>query len=141
MENIVVRELNALLKGNYMAIHGYEKFIQNVKDPDAKSELQRIQQEHKENAALIAERIQNLGGVPEDGPGLMGTMGELMNSLKGVSGNTEFIIKDALESEDKGIKMAEEIVRGDMDQESRKLVEDILDVNRRHVSQLDSLLH
>jgi len=141
MENIVVRELNALLKGNYMAIHGYEKFIQNVKDPDAKSELQRIQQEHKENAALIAERIQNLGGVPEDGPGLMGTMGELMNSLKGISGNTEFIIKDALESEDKGIKMAEEIVRGDMDQESRKLVEDILDVNRRHVSQLDSLLH
>jgi bacterioferritin len=141
MENTVVRELNALLKGNYMAIHGYEKFIQNVKDPDAKSELQRIQQEHKENAALIAERIQNLGGVPEDGPGLMGTMGELMNSLKGISGNTEFIIKDALESEDKGIKMAEEIVRGDMDQESRKLVEDILDVNRRHVSQLDSLLH
>jgi len=141
MENIVVRELNALLKGNYMAIHGYEKFIQNVKDPDAKSELQRIQQEHKENAALIAERIQNLGGVPEDGPGLMGTMGELMNSLKGVSGNTEFIIKDALESEDKGIKMAEEIVRGDMDSESRKLVEGILDVNRRHVSQLDSLLH
>ena len=73
--------------------------------------------------------------------GLMGTMGELMNSLKGISGNTEFIIKDALESEDKGIKMAEEIVRGDMDQESRKLVEDILDVNRRHVSQLDNLLH
>jgi len=141
MENTVVRELNALLKGNYMAIHGYEKFIQNAKDPGAKSQLQRIQREHKQNAALIAERIQNLGGIPENGSGLMGTMGELMNSLKGVSHNTEFIIKDALESEDKGIKMAEEIVRGDMDSESRKLVEGILDVNRRHVSQLDSLLH
>ncbi|HOQ36675.1 MAG TPA: PA2169 family four-helix-bundle protein [Acetivibrio sp.] len=141
MENTVVKELNALLKGNYMAIHGYEKFIQNVEDPVAKNELQRIQKEHKQNAAAIAERIQNLGGVPEDGPGLMGTMGELMNRLKGVSGNTEFIIKDALESEDKGIKMAEELVRGDLDPESRKLVEDILNVNRQHVSQLNNLLN
>ena len=120
MENTVVRELNALLKGNYMAIHGYEKFIQNVKDPDAKSELQRIQQEHKENAALIAERIQNLGGVPEDGAGLMGNMGELMNSLKGISGNPIYH-KGCIGERGKGIKMAEEIVRGDMDQESRKL--------------------
>jgi bacterioferritin len=141
MENTVVKELNALLKGNYMAIHGYEKFIQNVEDPVAKNELQRIQKEHKQNAAAIAERIQNLGGVPEDGPGLMGTMGELMNRLKGVSGNTEFIIKDALESEDKGIKMAEELVRGDLGPESRKLVEDILNVNRQHVSQLNNLLN
>jgi len=36
--------------------------------------------------------------------------------------------------------MAEELVRGDLDDESRKVVEKILDVNRKHVSQLNNLL-
>jgi len=60
-DNVVIEELNSLLEGNYMAIHGYERYIQHVKDPNIKKELQRIQQEHKQNSALIAERIQNLG--------------------------------------------------------------------------------
>nr|WP_276020309.1 PA2169 family four-helix-bundle protein [Acetivibrio straminisolvens] len=140
-DNVVIKELNSLLEGNYMAIHGYERFIQHVKDPEMKKELQRIQQEHKQNSALIAERIQNLGGVPVDGPGFMGSMAETMSKLKGTSDDTEFILKDAAESENKGIKMAEELVRGDLDDESRKIVEKILDVNRKHVSQLNNLLH
>jgi len=139
-DNVVIEELNSLLEGNYMAIHGYERYIQHVKDPNIKKELQRIQQEHKQNSALIAERIQNLGGVPVDGPGFMGSMAEVMNKFKGTSDDTEFILKDAAESENKGIKMAEELVRGNLDDESRKVVEKILDVNRKHVSQLNNLL-
>lgn len=139
-DSVVTKELNAFLEGNYMAVHGYERFIQHVKDLDVKNELQRIQQEHKQNSALIAERIQNLGGVPVDGPGLMGTMGETMNKLKGTTDDTAFILKDAAQSEDKGIKMAEEIVKGDLDRESRMLVEGILDTNRQHVSQLNNLV-
>jgi len=65
-----------------------------------------------------------------DGPGFMGSMAEVMNKFKGTSDDTEFILKDAAESENKGIKMAEELVRGDLDDESRKVVEKILDVNR-----------
>jgi len=32
-DNVVIEELNSLLEGNYMAIHGYERYIQHVKDP------------------------------------------------------------------------------------------------------------
>jgi len=82
-DNVVIEELNSLLEGNYMAIHGYERYIQHVKDPNIKKELQRIQQEHKQNS-------ENLGGVPVDGPGFMGSMAEVMNKFKGTSDDTEF---------------------------------------------------
>lgn len=49
-ENIV-KELNAYLKGEYMAIHSYEHYIQNISNPNIKKALQKIQQEHKQHAA------------------------------------------------------------------------------------------
>ncbi|NLD49014.1 MAG: DUF2383 domain-containing protein, partial [Clostridiaceae bacterium] len=58
MEDKVIQELNAVLEGHYMAIHGYEKYIQHTKIPEVKSELQKIQKDHKEHAAMVAERIQ-----------------------------------------------------------------------------------
>jgi len=75
-----------------------------------------------------------------DGPGFMGSMAEVMNKFKELPTIRSLFLKDAAESENKGIKMAEELVRGDLDDESRKVVEKILDVNRKHVSQLNNLL-
>ncbi|MFZ5986716.1 MAG: ferritin-like domain-containing protein [Bacillota bacterium] len=137
----VIKELNSFLKGHYMAIHGYERFIQHVKDPQIKDELQRIQQDHKKHSAQVAERIQNLGGLPVDGVGMMGSMAETMNNLKGSADDTKFILKDAMASEDKGIQMAEEVVKGDLDPESRKIIEEILDADRKHVKQLNKLIN
>jgi rubrerythrin len=53
MDKTSINELNALLKGEHMAIDGYEKYIQNVNDPNIKGELQKIQQEHKMHAANV----------------------------------------------------------------------------------------
>jgi bacterioferritin len=141
MDDRVINELNTFLEGEFMAIHGYERFIQNVEEPGVKSEFQKIQQDHKTHAALVAERIQNLGGVPSDGPGIKGMMSEMMNKFKQSSDDTKFIIKDACDGENKGIKMAEEIVKGDLDPESRKLIEDILDKDREHVTLLNNMIH
>lgn len=141
MENKVIQELNAVLEGHYMAVHGYEKYIQHAKDPEVKSELQEIQKDHKENAAKLAERIQNLGGVPVEGAGIKGVMADMMEKFKRSSDDLRFILKDAQESEEKGIKMTEEVVRGDLDDESRKLMEDILDKDRKHVDRLNKLIH
>ena len=141
MNDNVIKELNAFLEGNYMAIHGYEKYIQHIKDPNIKNELQKIQQDHKTHAAKVAERIQNLGGMPVDGPGMKGMMSDIMNKLKGTSDDTQFIIKDACQGEYKGIEMAEEIVKGDLDPDSKKMIELILDKDRSHVIMLDKLIH
>ncbi|MFJ5621258.1 ferritin-like domain-containing protein [Peribacillus loiseleuriae] len=74
VDNNVVKTLNQFLKGQYMGIHAYEHHIQKLSNPDVKREFQRIQQEHKNHALNVAERIQNLGGTPVDDEGLIGSI-------------------------------------------------------------------
>lgn len=143
-ENVkVVKELNSLLKGEYMAIEGYERFIQNLEDEEIKTELQRIQKDHKQHAILIAERIQNLGGRPVDGVGIMGEMAQAFDSIKNIPNekDTRFILHDAYEGEQKGIQMAEEIAKGDLDKESEDLIKKILKEDRKHIKTLEKLLN
>lgn len=138
-----VEELNTLLKGEYMAVHGYERFIQNMEDEKAKSELQKIQKNHKQHAIMIAERIQNMGSRPVEGVGVMGSMAETIDSLKNMQNqkDTRFILHDAYEGEQKGIQMAEEIAKGDLDKESEKLIKNILNEDRKHLKSLEKLLN
>ncbi len=141
MDKKVVKELNAYLKGEYMAIKSYEDFIEKVKDQSIKEELRSIQQDHKKHAAKVTERIMSLGGKPVKGPGLMGVMSDMKNLLKRNSNDTEFILKDAGSGEYRGIQMAEEVVKGDLDAESRKLIEDLLREDRGHVNRISNFIH
>lgn len=138
-----IQELNTLLKGEYMAIQGYERYIQNIEDQKIKVQLQEIQKDHKQHAIMIAERIQNLGGRPVDGLGLMGEMAQAFDSIKNIPNekDTRFILHDAYEGEQKGIQMAEEIAKGDLDKESEDLIKKILKEDRKHVKALEKLLN
>ena len=75
MDNTNIKELNAFLKGEYMAIDSYDIFIQ-------KANNQRIQQEHKLHALQISERIQNLGGRPVSGLSIIGKIAETVSNIK-----------------------------------------------------------
>ncbi|TYS51328.1 DUF2383 domain-containing protein [Bacillus infantis] len=96
----VAKELNKFLKGMYMGIHAYEHFIEKIADEGVRAEFQRMQQEHKQNAALD----------------------------KTLTGEDYY-----------AIQMSEENVRGDLDPESRRLVEKVLDTDRKHVEYLNTL--
>lgn len=141
MENTSINELNTFLKGEYMAIDSYERYIQTVKEPAIKGELQKIQKEHKQHAIQISERIQNLGGKPADSPGIAGRVAETISGIKDI-GNKSYqtILKEAYNGEDKGIKMADELVKGDLDSESKNLVNNILNTDRTHLNTLDTLI-
>lgn len=135
-----IKELNTLLKGEHMAIGGYEKYIQEVKDTNIRGELQKIQQDHKQHAIKIAERIQNLGGKPVDDEGIGGKIAQAMSNIKEARRNdTLSILKEALHGEDNGIKMADEVVKGDLDSQSAALVNDILNDDRNHVDRLGQI--
>ncbi len=136
MDKKVVKELNAYLKGEYMAIKSYEKFIERTKDSDVRQKLQNIQQDHEKHAFKISERISNLGGKPVKGAGYMGIMSDMKNLMKRNRDDTEFILEDAGRGEYRGIQMAEEIVKGDLDPESTKLINEILNEDRSHVEKL-----
>lgn len=141
MDKKVINELNAYLKGEYMAIRSYENFIEKIKDQSVKKEFQEIQSDHMRHAARVSQRITELGGKPVKGPGFMGVMSGLKNMIKRNGSDTEFIIKDAGNGEYRGIKTAEEVVKGDLDEESLKLIKDILEEDRRHVGKLNNYLH
>lgn len=141
MDNTKINELNTVLKGEHMAIDGYEKYYQRIDDQYVKEELQKIQIDHKNDAIRIAKRIQDIGGEPADGVGFSGKMAELMSDVTDI-GKTDTVLylKDAYEGERKGIQMATEIVKGDLDEESHQIIKDILNDDRKHLETLDSLI-
>jgi bacterioferritin len=141
MNKDVVRELNAYLKGEHMAVKAYGHYIERIKDEKMKQELMDIQSDHRQHADKVADRIRQLGGKPAKGPGMMGMMSEVKNLLKKNSDDTQFILKDAGKGEYRGIKMAGEIVKGDLDPESLNLVKSLLEEDRSHVSKLGEYIH
>ena len=141
MSDRVIKELNTFLKGNYMAIHAYDQYIHHIKEIKVKQIFQEIQKDHKQHAMLIAERIQNLEGIPVKDVGFMGKTAELMTTIKGSTSEIDSILKDALTGEHRGIKKSKELLNGDLDPESLAIVESILNVDQQHVDLLDSLTH
>lgn len=139
MHDVAIKELNAFLKGQYMGIHAYEHLIQRVEEPDIKQELQNIQQEHKMHAMEVAERIQQLGGTPVDDEGFVGSIQNFIGRFT-TPDTTDEILDSALKGEDVyGLHMSEEIVKGDLDPESKQLIERILNEDRNHLQTLNEI--
>jgi bacterioferritin len=138
---VIIEELNTLLRGTYMGIRSFEHYIQKVEDEEIKRVFQSMQQEVKHNAQKLAERIQNLGGVPADDEGFSGSMHSFMHNVM-LSDDTNEMIEDALKGLDEyGVQYSEKLVRGDLDHESRQLAEEVIDTSRKQIEQLQHLLH
>ncbi|MCX7841591.1 MAG: ferritin-like domain-containing protein [Clostridia bacterium] len=141
MDNKVINELNAYLKGEYMAIQSYDKFISELQDENVKKEMQNIQQDHKEHASTIARRIQELGGKPVEGTGFAGLMADAKAAFESMKKRSPLqIIKEAYDGEDKGISVAHETVKGDLDEESRKMIEGMLKKDNEHLKTMSRLI-
>jgi rubrerythrin len=141
MENTIVNELNGLLKGEHMAIEAYDRYIQAVEDCNVKEELQNIQMEHKSHASTIAKRIQNLGGKPDENTGFAGFMANAKATIQSVGNKSTIdILKQAYDGEYKGIAMAEELVKGDLDNDSANLVQKILSADQGHLKKMKGII-
>ena len=135
-----ISELNAILKGEYMAIDSYGKYIDNISDANAKSELQKIQKEHKTQAIALAERVQNLGGSPTKDAGVLGKVAETISDITDMGkSKPSSYIKKALNGENQGIKLVDEMVKGDLDNDSKNLVNSMLNQDKSHVNTLSGL--
>jgi bacterioferritin len=138
---IVIEELNTLLRGTFMGIRSLEHYIQKVEDPDLKRTFQSLQQDVKLNSQILAERIQNLGGVPADDEGFSGSMHSYMHKVM-LSNDPQEILEDAIKGFDQyGIEYSEELVKGDLDPQSKLIAEDVINTSRKHVEQLEKRLH
>lgn len=137
----VIQELNRFLQGRYMGIHQYEHLIARAEDPELKDLLQQMQQHAKLGAQKIAERIQDLGGVPVDGVGVMGKIREWMQQFQHEPRDPRDILRDALLGENKyGIHYSHEMVADDLDEESARIVDTVLEEDKRRVERLKKRL-
>lgn len=137
----IIHTLNEFLQGQYMGIRAYEKHIEKVEDLEVKRIFEEITNDHREHAQMVKERIVELGGTPVDDQGLMGKIQVMMSQFR-IPDTTEGIIRNALKGEDTyGIGSSEKIVRGDLDERSYELIENILNKDREHVEKLNRLLH
>lgn len=140
MGSASINELNAVLKGEYMAIDNYENFIQKATDPHVKAELERIQKDHKYHTILIAERIHQLGGHPINGVDIRGKIAETVSILKNVRNKKDIeLIVEAYEGENMGINTVTEIIKGDLDRESMTLISNIINQDNTHLTDLHNL--
>ncbi|WP_456274618.1 ferritin-like domain-containing protein [Bacillus sp. AK031] len=135
----VVKTLNEFLKGQYMGIHAYEEFIEKIEDPSLRDTFQEIQEDHKQHALKVSERIRALRGIPVVDEGAMGKVQGYLGKFM-IPDNDEDLLESALKGESHyGVEMSEEIVKGDLDFESKEIIEEILDKDREHVRLLEEL--
>lgn len=132
-----IEELNAYLKGEYMAIDSYKKYINKATDPAVKADLEEILQDHTRHAQMISDRIRQLGGEPAESVDLKGKMGQLMNSIKNMTDKSDReICEETCYWEEQGSKMGMEIVKGDLDPTSCALIRDIYSKDMEHIDKL-----
>lgn len=106
-----IKILNNALKGEHMAILGYDHYIQHLQDPNIKSKFQELQETHQYHAQKLAKAIQDANGNPVNTAGLAGWVQEIKYRFLPKSQDTGEIIGNALEGEQLGIKMLEELTK------------------------------
>lgn len=134
------KELNIVLKGEQIAVESYEKFISAADNEKIRNGLQQIQEAHKEHTGLLAQRIQDLGAVPDYNTGITGVFANMKLNAETNGKSSADILKKAYDSEDKGIAAVEEVVRGELDDTSLELVKDILSHDHDHLKSMLSLM-
>lgn len=139
MQN-VINELNTVLKGEQMAIDSYSRFIEEIKDENIKDELRRIKDDHKKHAAALAGHIRALGGKADSGTGLAGIMAGAKQLVQGIGTTDIKVLQSAYDGEDKGIGMTEEVIKGDLDDQSRDLVMGILSEDHDHLKNMAMMI-
>lgn len=136
----IINSLNELLQGEYMAVESFNNFIAKIQDEKTKSIFKEVQTKHRDNIALLADHIQNIGGQPDENLGLKGKMAELMLNMKLDFKDTNEVVEKAIEGETQGINMAEKILRGTLDDEARTIAELVLDNDRESINKLKGTL-
>ncbi len=139
-KDTAIKELNTVLKGELMAAESYEMFISNVDDQRIKEHFERFRADHKEHAELLSERISSLGADPDKGTGIPGMFSQLKLEIETNGKDSGDVLRRAYYGEDKGVKKAEEIVKGDLDAESADLISNILSKDREHLNTMVNIM-
>jgi len=120
-----------------MAVNSINTFISSLDDENVRKVFQEVQDNHRDNIKTLARYIQTKGGYPEENIGLKGKMANMKIDMEiGREADPSKVLQKAIKGERNGINMAEKVLRGKLDDQSRDLAGEILHKDR---VQLDKL--
>ena len=139
MDEPNVKTLNELLRGEHMAIQAYESVMPHLKE-DTRKQIAYMLKDHKQHAAELADRIISLGGIPKESTGMAGIMSQTKLKAESMIRDEKSMLRKLYDGEDQGIGAVEKIIKGDLDAESREIVDKILRTDHDHLKKLQQMI-
>ncbi len=133
--------LNEVLKGEHMAIEGYETAMAAIEDKKIIMALEEINKQHKKHALEITDRIVQIGGRPEGGTGLAGIMSGAMLKARGAFQTDRELLEELYQGESLGIKSVKKVIREELDTTSLNMMKKILKTDESHLERLFKLIN
>lgn len=132
-----IKKLNSLLEEEYAMINNFDSYINSMPDGEDKHELTTIMLNHEQNASQLRNQIEALGGKPKS----VATIGSANTDFKGTDRTViEKILKNAYHQEESSVELAQDITRSKVDEDTKYLVQEIVDINRTNLATIDRLL-
>lgn len=133
-----LKKLNNLLAEEYAMINSFDSYLNSIPDGEDKEELTTIMMNHEHNASQLRSQIEALGGRPKDS---VASSNESMNIQSGSDRTViEKVLKQAHQQERSTVELAQEITRTKIDEDTKYVIQEIVDVNRTHLATIDRLL-
>jgi bacterioferritin len=139
MDEPNVRTLNELVQGEHMAVQSYESILPALQE-ETRKEISGIIRDHKQHALEISDRIVTLGGIPDESTGMPGMMSQAKLKAESMVRNEKSLLQKLYDGEDQGIGVVEKIIKGDLDETSREMVDKILRTDHDHLKNLQQLI-
>lgn len=133
--------LNEVLKGEHMAIEGYENAMSAIEDKKIIKALEEINKQHKKHALEITDRIVQMGGRPEGGTGLAGMMSGVMLKARGAFQTDRELLEELYQGESIGINSVKKVIKEELDSSSLDMMKKILQTDEAHLEKLFKLIH
>jgi uncharacterized protein (TIGR02284 family) len=102
--------LNGFLRGEMSAVETYRQALEKVEDSTLRVQLQELSRSHADRAALLRNRIGQLGGEPSEKSGPWGSFAKLVEG-----GAKAFGVKAALAALEEGEDHGKKLYRDDLD--------------------------
>jgi len=142
--DVVIDQLNTLLRAELAAVAGYQKVLRKLRDQAASDcdQMLRLASEHQRTVTALHGSVQARGGSPmvEASPWEGSGAAELMAEGDAVRLESTAFVTALLDVEQRGLADYEAAVPS-LDEDARELVElELIPRQRRHVTELSALL-
>ena len=137
-----IKNLNSLLESEYMAINSFEALIKHATALPIKTELQKIQQTHKQHTLLISTKILDLGGSPSGSIGIQGVVSETISNIKhiGTTGTTSYL-NEALQGEFTAIKTINALIADNSVFNNSTILYNIIANHKTNIDSLNTIIN